>query len=94
MGEEIAQATYDVLLADTGGFERTATLDIDDDYYAEVFERVPNVSEDHAQIRRHNVLVDGDEVVTVRRRETFADLARVELTLAERAGGRLRRAQV
>ena len=40
------------------------------------------------------LLVDGDEVVTVRRRETFADLARVELTLAERAGARVRRAQV
>lgn len=28
MGEEIAQATYDVLLADEGGFEPTAKLDI------------------------------------------------------------------
>ncbi len=37
------------------------TLDIDDAYYAEVFERVPHVSEDHAHIRRHNVLVDGDD---------------------------------
>lgn len=37
------------------------TLDIDDDYYDEVFKRVPNVSEDHDQIRKHNLLVDGDE---------------------------------
>ncbi len=37
------------------------TLDIDDEYYAEVFDRVPNVKEDHDHIRRHNVLVDGDE---------------------------------
>ncbi|MCA9523925.1 MAG: 4-hydroxyphenylpyruvate dioxygenase, partial [Myxococcales bacterium] len=37
------------------------TLDIDDDYYAEVFERVPHVTEDHRRIRRHNVLVDGDD---------------------------------
>ena len=37
------------------------TLDIDDDYYAEVFERVPNVTEDHGRIRGHQVLVDGDE---------------------------------
>lgn len=36
-------------------------LDIDDDYYAQVFERVPGVKEDHARIRAHNVLVDGDE---------------------------------
>lgn len=38
-----------------------AFLDIDDDYYASVFERVPRVREDHAEIRRRNVLVDGDE---------------------------------
>ncbi len=37
------------------------TLDIDPDYYDTVFARVPNVSEDHAEIRRRNVLVDGDE---------------------------------
>lgn len=35
-------------------------LDIDDDYYREVFDRVPNVREDHAEIARRNVLVDGD----------------------------------
>ncbi|TVR04137.1 MAG: 4-hydroxyphenylpyruvate dioxygenase [Deltaproteobacteria bacterium] len=37
------------------------TLDIDAGYYDEVFDRVPNVVEDHGRIRRHNVLVDGDE---------------------------------
>lgn len=36
-------------------------LDIDDDYYANVFERVPHVTEDHAEIQRRNVLVDGDD---------------------------------
>jgi len=35
-------------------------LDMDDAYYAEVFERVPNVSEDKAEIKKRNVLVDGD----------------------------------
>ena len=35
-------------------------LDIDDDYYGEVFDRVPNVREDHVEIARRNVLVDGD----------------------------------
>lgn len=40
---------------------RIETLDIDDEYYAEVFDRVPNVTEDHERIRRHQVLVDGDE---------------------------------
>lgn len=37
------------------------TLDIDDEYYASVFERVPNVTEDHAELQRLRVLVDGDE---------------------------------
>ena len=37
------------------------TLDIDDDYYAEVFDRVPNVREDHSRIQDHQVLVDGDD---------------------------------
>lgn len=37
------------------------TLDIDDDYYETVFERVPNVREDRARIRALRVLVDGDD---------------------------------
>jgi 4-hydroxyphenylpyruvate dioxygenase len=35
-------------------------LDIDADYYASVFERVPGVREDRDEIARRNVLVDGD----------------------------------
>jgi 4-hydroxyphenylpyruvate dioxygenase len=37
------------------------TLDIDDEYYASIFDRVPNVTEDRAEIRRLQVLVDGDD---------------------------------
>ncbi len=37
------------------------TLDIDSDYYRDVFERVPGVKEDKKKIEEHNVLVDGDE---------------------------------
>lgn len=37
------------------------TLDIDDDYYSDVFDRVPGVTEDHSKIRENNLLVDGDE---------------------------------
>ena len=37
------------------------TLDIDADYYDEVFERLPNVTEDRAKIKELNLLVDGDE---------------------------------
>ncbi len=36
------------------------TLDIDADYYRTVFERVPNVSEDHGTLEALQVLVDGD----------------------------------
>ncbi|MBL0218534.1 MAG: 4-hydroxyphenylpyruvate dioxygenase [Myxococcales bacterium] len=35
-------------------------LDIDEEYYQDVFDRVPNVREDHAEIARRDVLVDGD----------------------------------
>ena len=37
------------------------TLDIDNDYYDTIYDRVPHVTEDRTRIRHHNVLVDGDE---------------------------------
>ena len=37
------------------------TLDIDDQYYQEVFERVPNVTEDHKKLQDLQILVDGNE---------------------------------
>jgi 4-hydroxyphenylpyruvate dioxygenase len=37
------------------------TLDIDKDYYEEVFDRVPNVTEDKKALEDLNILVDGDE---------------------------------
>jgi len=37
------------------------TLDIDDDYYASIYDRVPNVLENKSKIRKFNVLVDGDD---------------------------------
>ena len=36
-------------------------LDIDNDYYETVFDRVPNVREDHSRIQGHQILVDGDD---------------------------------
>jgi 4-hydroxyphenylpyruvate dioxygenase len=58
--QHLAFSTKDLLrtLDAIGG--AVPTLDIDGDYYREVFERVPNVREDHARIERHQVLVDGD----------------------------------
>lgn len=51
------------LLASLDGLDRAQieTLDIDDEYYAEVFDRVPGVKEDPKRIKDHQVLVDGDE---------------------------------
>lgn len=37
------------------------TLDMETDYYDEVFKRVPGVVEDHKKIQSYNLLVDGDE---------------------------------
>ena len=60
--QHLAFLTRD-LLASLDGLEGSGieTLDIDDDYYATVFDRVPNVTEDRGRIQRHQVLVDGDE---------------------------------
>lgn len=37
------------------------TLDIDDEYYKEVFDRVPNVTEDHKTLQELKILADGDD---------------------------------
>lgn len=36
-------------------------LDIDDQYYETVYDRVPNVTEDRAKLKGHNILIDGDD---------------------------------
>lgn len=40
---------------------KVPTLDIDRDYYDDVFDRVKGVREDHERIASHQVLVDGDD---------------------------------
>lgn len=37
------------------------TLPMYDEYYDDVYDRVPNVTEDRERIKKHRVLVDGDE---------------------------------
>ena len=60
--QHIAFATRDILASlDAMKGTEVRFLDIDDEYYASIFERVPHVREDRARIRAHNVLVDGDE---------------------------------
>lgn len=60
--QHLAFLTTDIL-ASLQALEGTPIqfLDIDAEYYASVFERVPNVREDRAEIARRNVLVDGDD---------------------------------
>lgn len=60
--QHIAFATNDILTS-LAQLKKTSiqTLEIDDEYYATVFDRVPNVTEDKKRIRELNVLVDGDE---------------------------------
>ncbi|MFZ5841591.1 MAG: 4-hydroxyphenylpyruvate dioxygenase [Pseudomonadota bacterium] len=60
--QHLAFLTRDIL-ASLDQLDKTAieTLDIDRDYYRDVFDRVPNVKEDHQRIEQHQVLVDGDE---------------------------------
>jgi 4-hydroxyphenylpyruvate dioxygenase len=60
--QHIAFLTDDLLGAlDSMSSDIIETLDIEDAYYAEVFERVPNVAEAPERIQAHQVLVDGDE---------------------------------
>lgn len=60
--QHLAFATKDILTSlDLLKSTDIETLEIDDEYYQEVFHRVPNVREDHEQIRQHQILVDGDQ---------------------------------
>lgn len=60
--QHLAFLTAD-LLGSLRALEHTpiAFLDIDDAYYRDVFARVPGVREDHAELARRQVLVDGDD---------------------------------
>ncbi len=60
--QHLAFSTRDILASlDALKDSAIETLDIDESYYDEVFQRLPNVREDRQRIRAHQVLVDGDE---------------------------------
>lgn len=60
--QHIAFLTKDILASlDALEGAEIPTLDIDDDYYAEAFQRHPAVADRAERIRAHQVLVDGDE---------------------------------
>lgn len=60
--QHLAFLTHDILHS-LKGLKNTSieTLKIDDEYYQEVFDRVPNVTENKNEIKEQQVLVDGDE---------------------------------
>lgn len=60
--QHIAFLSHD-LLSSLDKIDRSVidTLDISDDYYENVYDRVPQVTEDRQKIKDHQVLVDGDE---------------------------------
>lgn len=60
--QHIALCTEDIV--DTVAQMKTTsveTLDIDNEYYQTVFDRVPNVTEDHKRLQDLQILVDGDD---------------------------------
>lgn len=59
--QHIALLTRDLLASLDAIGGALPMLDIDPDYYAHVFERVPGLRESPARLRMHQVLVDGDD---------------------------------
>jgi 4-hydroxyphenylpyruvate dioxygenase len=60
--QHLAFLTDDILASlDALAGSGIETLDIDPDYYRDVFDRVPGVREDRRRLAAHKVLVDGDE---------------------------------
>ena len=60
--QHIAFLTDDIIKSVAGIQKAGITcLDIDDEYYQEVFERLPNVTEDRERLKELQILVDGDE---------------------------------
>ncbi len=59
--QHLAFLTQDILKSlDALHGSSIQTLDIDDEYYQSIYDRVPNVTEDREKIRKYNVLIDGD----------------------------------
>lgn len=60
--QHIAFMTDDILSSlDAIKDSQIQMLDIDDEYYKEIFTKFPHVTENHEEIKKKNVLVDGDE---------------------------------
>jgi len=61
--QHLAFITHDIVKSlETLKSTKIETLDIDDQYYEEVFDRVPGVTEDPKVLQEHQILVDGDKL--------------------------------
>lgn len=58
--QHLAFLTRDIVSSIDALGGRIPMLDIEPDYYREVFERVPGVREEHQKLRERSILVDGD----------------------------------
>lgn len=60
--QHLAFLTKDIVASlDALSSSQIETLTIDDEYYDDIFKKVKNVSEDHKVLRKHNILIDGDD---------------------------------
>lgn len=60
--QHLAFLTEDILQSlDLLSNSQIKTLDIDNEYYKDIFTKFPQVTEDQEKIKKHNVLVDGDD---------------------------------
>jgi len=60
--QHLAFLTKDILTSIKGlAHGKIEMLDMDEDYYSELFQKFPQVKESHEDIQKLNVLVDGDE---------------------------------
>ena len=60
--QHLAFLTEDILSSlDSLSDSKISVLDIDNEYYNDIFKKFPQVKEDHDQLKKHQVLIDGDE---------------------------------
>jgi 4-hydroxyphenylpyruvate dioxygenase len=60
--QHLAFLTEDILSSlDSLSNSKISVLDIDNEYYNDIFEKFPQVKEDHAKLKQHQILIDGDE---------------------------------
>jgi 4-hydroxyphenylpyruvate dioxygenase len=60
--QHLAFLTNDIVSSlDALSSAQIETLAIDDEYYDDIFKKIKKVTEDHKVLRKHNILIDGDD---------------------------------